>query len=301
MNSKNLRLFSNPLILVFFVGILASCSSDKKQESNSASEEFDAASEELKEKVEKVIYEIPPPSEIPYIIQGTGADYNPNIANDIESYEDYMVSQQKAAFNLGVYATDIGYLTSYGKTQQALDYLDVCTKLSEYLGIQDAIDMKILEQFESNLGNTDSLAQIIDNAISKSDEYLKENERNNIAALVMGGTFIEGLYIATQMIDTYPKDLLPDDKRMIILTPLIRSLMNQEEPLGNMIALLKSVDNKGDWVEATINSLEELHESYEAFNPEEKIREGKGNEVLNDEALSKLTKQVASIRENVVY
>jgi len=301
MSAKYLPLPAKFFIWIIFAGIITSCGGEKKQEEADASEEFDAASEELNKKVESVIYEIPSPSEIPYIIENTGAEFNPNLVNDEQKFEEYMVSQQKAGFNLGVYATDIGYLSSYGKTQEALNYFDVCMKLSEYLGIQDAIDMELVQRFENNLANTDSLGEIIDQTINNSEKYLQQNERNNIAALVIGGTFIEGLYIATQMIDTYPKDLLPDDARIAILTPLISNVLKQEEPLANMISLLKSVENRGDWVEATINSLEELHETYQTFNPEEKIKQGEGHQVLDDKALGKLTKQIASIRENVVY
>ena len=68
-----------------------------------------------------------------------------------------------------------------------------------------------------------------------------------------------------------------------------------------MIGLLKTVEEKDEWIEATINSLEELHEGYVDFNPEEKISSGQGNEVLNDEVLKRLTTQVKSIRDNVVY
>lgn len=295
-----MKSFRGHALIAFALIFVAACSGDKKKE-ESASSEFEEASEDLKEKVERVIYNIPSPSEIPYIIESTGADFNPTIVNDDEKYQSYTTIQNKAAFNLGVYATDIGYLSSYGKTQEALNYMDVCIKLSESIGIQDAIDMEVLSRFEQNLGNQDSLADIIDQSIARSESYLEENERNNIAALIIGGTFIEGLYIATQIIDTYPKDILPDDQRMVILTPMINLLMKQEEPLGDMISLLKGVDDKGEWIDATINSLEELKETYDNFNPEEKIKSGQGNEVLNDEALQKITKQVASIRENVVY
>jgi protein associated with RNAse G/E len=97
---------------------------------------------------------------------------------------------------LGVYATDIGYLSSYGKTQEALNYMDVCLKLTETVGAKDAIDFNVLERFEKNLSNPDSLATIIDQVIDNSDKYLQNNERTNIAALVIGGTFIEALYIS---------------------------------------------------------------------------------------------------------
>ena len=300
MNTGNYHQLSSKIFLAIVISIMIACGSDKKKGSD-ATKEFDAAQEQMKENVERVIRDIPSPAEIPYIIQSTGADYNPNIINDHKKYESYTISAKKAAFNLGVYATDIGYLSSYGKTQEALNYMDVCLKLTETVGAQDAIDFAVLERFEKNLSNPDSLGRIIDQVISNSDTYLQANDRNNIAALMIGGTFIEALYISTQIIDTYPKDLLPDDMRLQILAPLVSMLVKQKESLKDVIDLLEGVDNKEDWEIATINSLQELYDNYTKFDPMGKIQDGRGNEVLNDEVLARLTTQVDSIRTNVVY
>ncbi len=300
MNSRNYYQLSSKILLAVVISIMIACGSDKKKGSDS-SKEFDEAQQQLKEKVEKAIYDIPSPSEIPYIIKGTGADFNPNIINDHKKYESYMISAKKAAFNLGVYASDIGYLSSYGKTQGALDYMDVCLKLTDAIGAQDAVDLKVLERFEKNLSNPDSLANIIDDVIANSDSYLQENERNNIAALVIGGTFVEALYISTQIIDTYPKDILPDDMRLQILSPLVQMLAKQKDSLKDLIDLLRSVEDNDEWVLATINSLQELYDNYSKFDPMGRIQAGRGNEVLNDEVLSRLTAQVDSIRTNIVF
>lgn len=300
MNSRKYYQLSSKILLAIVFSILLACGSDKKKDSDAA-KEFDDAKVQLKENVDKVIRDIPSPAEIPYIIKSTGADFNPNIINDYKKYESYTISAKKAAFNLGIYATDIGYLSSYGKTQEALNYMDVCLKLTEAVGAQDAIDFAVLERFEKNLSNPDSLGSIIDQVIANSDNYLQANDRNNIAALMIGGTFIEALYISTQIIDTYPKDLLPDDLRLQVLSPLVQMIVSQKDALKDVIDLLESVDDKEEWVIATINSLQELYENYTKFDPMGKIRDGKGNEVLNDEVLSRLTTQVDSIRSNVVH
>jgi hypothetical protein len=300
MNSRSFYQLSSKILIAVIFGLIVACGSEKKKESDSA-KEFDDAQAQMKEQLDRTLLDIPSPSEIPYIIQGTGADFNPNIINSHQRYEDYTISAKKAAFNLGVYATDIGYLSSYGKTQEALNYMDVCLKLTETVGAKDAIDFNVLERFEKNLSNPDSLAVIIDHVIDNSDKYLQNNERTNIAALVIGGTFIEALYISTQIIDTYPKDMLPDDLRLQVLSPLVQMLAKQKDSLKDVIALLESVDDKEEWEQATINSLTELYENYTSFDPMGKISEGKGNEVLNDEVLSRLTIQVDSIRTNVVY
>ncbi len=300
MYSRNFYQLSDKILLAIVIGLMVACGSEKKKGSES-SKEFEEAQSQLGEKVQRVVADIPPPSEIPYIIESTGADFNPNIVNDFNKWESYTINPQKAAFNLGVFSTDIGYLSSYGKTQEVMNYLDVCLKLTDAIGAHDAIDFNALERFEKNLSNPDSLAKIIDELIAKSDTYLQNTDRDNLAAMVVGGSFIEALYIATQIIDTYPKDILPDDQRMTVLTPLIQMLVKQKDSLKDLIELLNSIKEKDEWVIATINSLQEMYDNYTQFDPMGKIREGKGNEVLNDEVLSRLTVQVDSIRSNIVY
>ena len=145
------------------------------------------------------------------------------------------------------------------------------------------------------------MASIINEVISNSDDYLKENERNNMAALIISGTFIEGLYISTQIINSYPQDLLPDDSRNLILTPLIKIIIEQEKPLADMIGLLNSIEDKGDWIEGLINSLEELKNNYESLDIQEKISNNRADLILSDQVLYKISKQIEKIRATVTY
>jgi len=282
------------------ISLSVSCGTEKKQD-ETASKEFDEAASELTEKVKKVIYQIPPPSELPSIIQSTGANYNPDLINTLDKAEKYTANNKVAALNLGIYTTDIGYLVIYEKVQDALNYMEICLELGESIGIQHAIDNKVVQKFESNLENKDTLASIINKVIEDSDEFLSENERSNIAALIISGTFIEGLYIATQLVDTYPKDLLSNDARNLVLSPLIDLILDQEEPLADMIDLLSSIDNKGDWIEGLINSMEELKGNYEALEIEDQISDNRADLVLTDKTLEKITIQIKKIRATVTY
>lgn len=299
MKSLVLKRIGNFCFSLALLGMLISCGSDKKQEKYSS--EYEDAASELSDKVEEFLYEIPTPAEIPFIIEATGADFNPDIVNDIKKAEKYASNNKIAALNLGIYATDIGYLVTYEQVQEALIYMDGALNIGEALGLQSTIDISIIEKFESNLAKKDSLAMIINEVISNSDDYLKENERNNMAALIISGTFIEGLYISTQIINSYPLDILPDDSRNLILTPLIRIIIEQEKPLADMIGLLKSIEDKGDWIEGLINSLEELKNNYEALDIQEQISNNRADLILSDQVLYKITKQIEKIRATVTY
>ncbi len=295
MFNKKLGYFVSVLITA---GVL-SCGGEKKQ--SGSSNEFDSAATSIQNQVQKVIYEIPDPSEIPYIIQATGADYNRELVNTLEKQDKYLATQKIAALNLGVYATDIGYLVTYEQVQDALNYMKGCMNISENLGLKNAIDMAIVTRFQSNLNEKDSLANIIDQAISNSDKYLRDTDRDNIAALVVTGTFIEGLYISSQLVTRYPKNILDEQGRNLVLTPLIRIILDQEKPLGDIISLLKGIDLKDDWIEALINSLGELKKNYEELNIDEQIRNNRADLALSDKTLERITTQISKIRTTVTY
>jgi len=287
----------NAIILVtLFTFGLWSCGSSSKEGNNS--DEFKQAEESLQEQIEEVVYNIPSPSEIPYLLEATGAEYNQSLIHDRKMVDQYSTRNDKAALNLGVYAADIGYLSSYGKTQEAIDYLNSCKSLADNLGVIGSFDATVLQQFESNIGNKDSLATILNRSIQKTDEYLKDDSRNKLAALILTGSFIEGLYISTELIKTYPKDILPDDARNVVLTPLIRVILEQEKSIDELLRMLGGLP-KEEPVTSLVTDLTELQSSYRALNVEEQIKNNRSDLVLTDKNLIDITNSVEKIRKSI--
>src|SRR6187431_2319471 len=153
---------------------LASCgSSSSDKDKNSA--EFKAAEESLKKQIEEVVYNIPSPTEIPYLLQATGAEFNESLLNSRSKVDQYTTRTDKAALNLGVYAADIGYLTSYDKTQEAIDYLGAAKTLADNMGVIGSFDADVLKKFETNISNKDSLTHLLDQTIKKTEGFLKDD------------------------------------------------------------------------------------------------------------------------------
>jgi hypothetical protein len=295
MKFTSLKASCASVILVFG---LWSCGSSPKED-QSKSEEFKQAEESLKDDIKDVVYNIPSPSEIPYLLQTTGADFNQSLINDKKKADSYITKGDKAALNLGIYASDIGYLSSYEKTQEAIDYLGTAKGLADNLGIIGSFDADVLKRFESNISNKDSLTRLLDNAINKTEAYLNDDSRNKMAALVVTGSFVEGLYITTGVIASYPKNLLPKDERNLILTPLIRIILEQEKSVGELIKMLSAVKPDEEPITTIIADLTSLQSYYKALNINEQIKNNKGNEVLNDKNLSEITKLVSKIRKSI--
>jgi hypothetical protein len=293
MKLKRLIYFS----LSFATGLsLASCGSSSDKQNNS--DEFTAAGDSLKEQIEEVVYNIPSPSEIPYLLQTTGAEFNESLLNSRAKVDQYASRHDKAALNLGVYAADIGYLSSYDKTQEAIDYLNACKTLADNLGVIGAFDAEILKKFEENISNKDSLTRVLDKTIKRTESFLKDDKRNKLSALIITGSFIEGLYISTGLVKSYPKNLLPDDKRNQVLTPLMRIILQQKKSVAELLKMLKTVDQT-EPVVAIVTDLALLDKAFTALNIEEQIAKNRGDLVLTDKNLEEITTIVERLRAGI--
>lgn len=289
--TRSLSLFTATLAML----ILGSCGGSKTE---SDSNEFEQAQESLKDQIEDVVYNIPSPTEIPYLLEATGAEFNQTLVNDRAKADQYASKNDKAALNLGVYAADIGYLSSYDKTQEAIDYLNACKSLADGLGVIGSFDLEVLKSFEANISNKDSLASLLDKTVQKTGAFLKDDSRNKLAALVVTGSFVEGLYISTGLIKSYPKNILPDDQRNLVLTPLMRVILQQAQSVDELLKMLSAVE-KDEAVTTMITDFTSLQASYRALNIEEQIKNNRADLVLTDKNLQEITNVVEKIRKDI--
>jgi hypothetical protein len=287
---------------VSFFLLLTSCGSSDKPKDNAedlAAAEFDAAEQELENEIDKVIHDLPAPSEVPFLLEATGADFRAEFVNDLSRIESYLTSNDKSALNLGIYAADIGYLSSYNQAQEALDYMEGCQKMADKIGIASAFDMSLLARFEKSIGNNDSLALIINEAIKVAEEKLEAGDRLTMAALVLAGSFVEGLYISTQVIEQYPADQLSESNRDLILEPLMRIVLNQKMALLDLISVLKHVE-QDETIANVISEMNILRFHYEELAElEQKINNNEGGVVLHQHDLQKLAIEIERVRKDI--
>jgi hypothetical protein len=283
------------LLLILTLG-LWSCGS--KKENNENSDEFKQAEESITDEIKDVENNLPSPTEIPYLLQATGAEFNQSLLNDKKKADSYLTRNDKAALNLGVYASDIGYLVSYDKTQEAIDYVNASKKLANGLGVLGAFDQEVLKRFEKNIAQKDSLTNLVNDAVKQTEKYLKSDNRVKPAALMIAGSFIEGLYISTGLIKSYPKDLKEED-RMLVLTPLLRVVLQQRESIDELIKMLNTVEQT-EPVTSILEQLNSLDASYRALNIEEKIKNNQADKILTDKNLADITSLVEKVRKSIV-
>ena len=246
----------------------------------------------------KVLSGLPPTSEVPALLQLSGADFNPTLVNAAGKSSGYTTTTDKAALNLGVYASDIGYLSVYDKTQDVITYLKSAEKLANHLGLNNTFGSEMQQRFQKNVNNKDSLVKIVDESMNYVNSFLKEGNRDATAALIVTGSFVEGLYLSTGLIEKYPKDI-PADVRNQTLTSLITSITKQEESLDDLIEILQEV--KADpQAQAYLTQMQDLKKQFEALNLDEQIKQNRGDLALNDKTLTGISAKVKDIRRKIV-
>ena len=78
-------------------------------------------------------------------------------------------------------------------------YLEASRRLTDEMEISTAFNLDYVERIENNLENWDSLISIISDSFYDTYNYLTINKKDKLAILVMAGSWIEGLYITTQI------------------------------------------------------------------------------------------------------
>lgn len=127
------------------------------------------------------------------------------------------------ALELGILGADLGYLNIYEKTGSSLDVLSSIRKLSEDIKVGQFFDFESIKRLSQNKSNLDSLLFISIDSYNQIDNYLRANDRAQLSALMILGVWLEGQYIATQVVSKVPNKILSDriGEQKIILNDLI--------------------------------------------------------------------------------
>ena len=273
----------------------------EKQSSSDASSEFDAAKAQVASDVKKVIEDLPPPSEVPYLLIAAGAEFNGDLTNSVDKIDGYQSDADKSALNLGVYAADIAYLASYEKSEEALNVMGECQKLASPVGIADAIDYGMVARFESNMENKDSLTAIINEVMEKSGDRLSELDQLNSAALMLAGSWVEGMYISTNIVSNYEVAGLDEASINLVLEPLVQVVLKQKTSLNDLIKVMGDVPSTAA-IQSTTADLQKVKAIYdgELAEVEKNISENTGGYTLSKDVIGGITTEVSRIRASIV-
>jgi len=153
------------------------------------------------------------------------------------------------ALKLGILGADLGYLNMYEKTSSSFDILSSMRKLADDINVGQFLDVEAIKRLSQNRTNLDSLLYISIDSYTQIDNYLRENERGQFSALIIIGVWIEGQFLATQVVSQYPDTILIDriaEQKIILndLLLLISPYCNRDSEFTKLCKDLQDIKNK---------------------------------------------------------
>jgi hypothetical protein len=239
------------LITVIFTG----CGSDKqKKDSGEITLDETELDEDLLEDIssaKQIFYSLPSPLETAMLIKSAGAAYDEELLNPVDNTSNY-TTNRSMALNLGIYTTDLSFASLFDQTQTSIRYMNAAKEMADGLGILDAIDNNTIERLEENINNRDVIMDIISETFMSSSSFLTENERPALASIVLVGGWIEGLYIACNMVGD---ESIEDNK-------LVERIVDQKLSFDIVLKLLEDNKDNSD-VESIMADINDLKTTFD--------------------------------------
>jgi hypothetical protein len=161
--------------------------------------------------------------------------------------------------------------------QEVLDYLEAIKSLSNELNMSKVYKEDLYTEIKQNFDNRDTLVKILTSEFNDTYAYLYDNDQQPLALLVVGGAWIEGMYLTTQVSDAayqvagISKVLLEQKKSFDLYLEITKPYLN-DPMIGDFVKLL---------------------------DPVNKVYEGLGTS-LTEQNINDITKVIVAVREEIV-
>jgi hypothetical protein len=247
------RLFFVNLILVL---LLLSCRSNTKKQGEFVFPDADSIPLSETEKLspeflDDITRNISSPVEISDILHRLAVPFSTSyLASSIDASR--LSTSFDKALKLGILGADLGYLNMYEKTGTSIDVLASIKKLADGINVGQFFDFETIKRLSLNRSNIDSLFLLSNNSYNQIDKFLREKGRGQLSALMLTGVWIEGQYLASEVIKQYPDTLLRN------------RIGEQKIIINDLIALLSPYCNTSDEFRSLCQNMQEIREKYMA-------------------------------------
>lgn len=269
------------------VGMIA-CGGDTTPEEPIEDEVIDESMndmDDMEDVSEDITYTLPSPLRVANMFKRSGLSYQDGLTNSDENLAKYNTKFIQK-LNFGVYSADLAYCALNNKNQEAIDYMKTLGELSNKLWMTNIFtNVSILERFENNIGNEDSIAFVIADLQMELDSYLEENGLSHNGVIIFAGAWIETMYLGSKV-------LIGEDQ-----DKLNTLLSEQVDVYDNMVGLCEQ--NKDEIDQQLVTDLKKIGAHFEPFRQTDE--EGEPLEVtLTDEQIKSLARDVEEIRMNMI-
>jgi hypothetical protein len=280
----------NKFPIVIFLSSLvvySSCGTNEEPKAPVAKVEFDQVPE-----VDENKYSFVPPSplQIASIFKKAGLVYDASLLNPTTKSETYS-NKFKQSLNFGVYSADLAYCVKNEKYTEAGEYLNTLKSLSAKIGLETVFASEnLIERFKSNIGNQDSIVEILIFVQENTDEYIEQNGKIDLAVVYYSGAWVEGMYFGA---------MTASQNKTNNIGMIISEQMNMANALYKG---LMAVDDMSVEIEDLAESIMEFIKTYDNFESVKAI--GEDSEFFDIELtqaeVEEISKKIIVLRNSIV-
>ena len=190
----------------------------------------------------------PSPIQIASILNKANMKYEEGLANNISNAKLYS-TKFKQSINFGVYACDLAYCVTNEKYEEASKYLKVSKDLAAKIGMESIfLSDNLVERFEANVGNQDSIMSILFHVQMMTDDYIYDNDLSDLSVIYFTGAWVEGMNIGTHTMlgnDDHKISILLSEQMTIARSIIrgLRAVKSQTEDLVDLTDHIEEVVN----------------------------------------------------------
>jgi hypothetical protein len=220
----------NILVIIGMMVFLAACQNRRGGDVQFTFEEADtfpvAEAEKLSaEAIDDIVRNISSPVEIAALLQSMNVPFTIDYLASTGDVDRLSTNFEKA-LKLGIYGADLGYLNIYERTGNSVEVLQAIKKLADGIRVGQFFDFETIRRLSVSRSNLDSLLFLSVQSYNQIDEHLRDNQRGHLSALMITGVWLEGQYLATQVVQNYPDEILKNriGEQKIIINDLMMLL-----------------------------------------------------------------------------
>jgi hypothetical protein len=161
--------------------------------------------------------------------------------------------------------------------QEVIDYLAAINELSNELNMSKIYNEEWYDKIKQNFDKRDELVKILTAAFNDTYGYLAENDQQPLALLVVGGAWVEGMYLTTHVSEAAYQ-----------VAGISKVLLDQKDSFEKYLEITgpyMSDPSVGDFVKK--------------LEPMKKVYEGLGTS-LTEKNIKDITAAISTIREQIV-
>ncbi len=195
---KMKKIFAGVIITMLILSSVAytSCKNRAAQKEQQQ-EELDQVGQ-IEKQIESNVYPLPTSAEVIKMLTDLEVGFIIGISNPVDNVKKYFSSTTRAV-NLGVYGADLSYATLYNMQQEVINNMSAIRSLANELNMSKIYNEELYDKIKQNFDNRDQLVSILTTAFNDTYAYLAENDQQPLALLVVGGAWVEGMYLTTHV------------------------------------------------------------------------------------------------------